>query len=258
MKKSKRSPKGKQVRPAGYSAKRGSVHSGAKPVAPRADLTSAVGIRYFSGPKAAEEPKILPRLFVHGPSGGSVKMDLSGVGIELFPGAFSFIVPDDALRSLEIHRGDMAIVQPFDGNLEDGQLLVVSTGLEDRIGLLKREGRAWCLETAFGRNCEPMVMFEHPIKGRVIGFLRLFVPTEPVHYRPDDAHFAPPSERRGAAPRRVASKPRRKEAAAPNNGYQRKTKAKPRWLTAETKQKPFLTEVENADLYGTPTKTCFK
>ena len=93
---------------------------------PRAALPPGHTINYLTGQPEPPRPYEAPRLPVQGPAGGSVTLDLSGLGIRLHGDSFAFSMPDDSLRALGIAAGDIAVIEPCRWQIREGDLLKVT------------------------------------------------------------------------------------------------------------------------------------
>ena len=85
-------------------------------------------VSYAHGKLPLAEPVDTPRLFIHG-LGGSIKLDLRGLGVAFSAAAFAHFVADESLISLDIHRGDIALVDPLRPMLRSGNLLLFDLAL---------------------------------------------------------------------------------------------------------------------------------
>ena len=139
-------------------------------------------ISYIPGVKLEQEPAQLPRLFVRG-MGGSIKMDLSGLGIPLSPSAFAFEMPDESLQNLGIHRGDLAIVDLPQRSLREGDLIMVTSGPAETLRAVTKRDKIWYLHAAAGKGVTLIPLWKHAYTGIVLGFVRLFEPLKPAKYR---------------------------------------------------------------------------
>lgn len=178
-----------------YSARRDKrLQHDPKPSRPASTNKTRRNSSYIPGESLREEPVELPRLFIRG-TGGSIKMDLGGVGIELPPESFAFTMPDESLGGLHIHAGDIAIIQPLGSKLCEDSLLMVQDGLQQTIRHLVKRGKLWFLETGDGKNTQTWPLLDQSIEGVVLGFVRLFKTIKPVSYRKPDSFYDVPRER---------------------------------------------------------------
>ena len=140
-------------------------------------IKTARRVSYIPGEEPKEEPVESPLLFVRG-IGGSIKMDLGGLGIELSPSAFAFEMPDESLR-----RGDLAIVDSLRRTLREGDLLAVTSGTLETLRAVTKRNRIWYLHAADQEDVDLLPLWEHAYTGIVLGFLRMFEPLRAVKYQ---------------------------------------------------------------------------
>ncbi len=153
-------------------------------------LGKSRAVSYIPGEKPRKEPSVLPRLFIRGPNGGSIKLDLGGVGIGFSKAAFAHLVADHSLLSLHVCPGDIALIEPAVRRVHNGNLMLLEINGQPVIRRLRREKRLWMLDLV-GRGSDGSIPFaELGIQGVVIGFVRLFNEIRPVRYEGTDANFS--------------------------------------------------------------------
>lgn len=158
-------------------------------------------VSYVPSEKPRKEPSALPRLFIRG-HGGSIKLDLCGVGVGLSKAVFAHFVADDSLLSLHVCPGDIALVEPAVRRIHSGNLLLLN--LEGRLVIrqLEKQKRFWVLHPVGQSSERPVVLIDQGIQGVVIGFVRLFNKLRPIRYEGTDANdstgleIATPARRR--------------------------------------------------------------
>lgn len=199
-------------------------------------------ISYIPGEKIREEPADMPRLFIRG-FGGSVKMDLLGVGVGLSEASFAYRVSDENLKDFHIHRGDIAVVDPMRSAFKTGHLILLGLNGREVLGRLEWKHRIWWVQTMDDALPERIVIINQPLYGVVVGIIRLFTPLTPVAYRGTEANFKmmpevsgdPDQSRKGT--RGTNAKPVR-----PDTFYNKK-KRKPFLLVSEQKSPFRLSEI---------------
>ena len=234
-----------QTCPRAYRAQRRSHERSAKdlysdptPAKPRRKIS------YLLGETPREEPAEMPRLFIRGVVGGSIKMDLRGLDIELSEPAFAHWVADESLKHLHIHRGDIAVIDPMRPVLRDRNLVLVDLNGREVLRRLAKKNRVWFLETADGTKPEPVPLLDHPLHGVVLGVLRLFTNARAIKYRGTDANFAPRCERSSSSvPTNTHSREANAKSAHSMTLYPRR-KQRALILAAERPPEYLLSEVE--------------
>lgn len=139
-------------------------------------------VSYLPGGKPREEPTEIPRLFIRG-FGGSIKLDLRGVGVHFSEAMFAHRVADDSLRSIHIFQGDIVLIEPVIRSLREGDLLLLELDGRTVLRRAVKRKRLWCIESADGNPAETMVLADHALQGVVVGVLRLFTELTPVKFR---------------------------------------------------------------------------
>ncbi len=155
-------------------------------------------ISYTPGGKIREEPADMPRLFIRG-FGGSIKMDLLGVGVGLSEASFAYRVPDENLKDFHIHRGDIAVIDPVRSVFKTGNLILLGIDGREVLGRLEWTHRIWWAQTMDDALPERIAITNLPLYGVVVGIIRLFTPLTPVAYRGTEANFKMLPELSGAA-----------------------------------------------------------
>ena len=150
-----------------------------------------VRFSYLPAQPPRVEPAKLPRLFIRGGRGGSVKMDLSGVGIWLQQSAFAFTMPDDSLSGLDIHAGDIAVVEPGVGALKVGGLVLVYDGEKENLRQISSLQGGVRVQTANRKRVRQRSFVTCSLLGEVLGVLRLYRRLKPVPYQPEDFQYDP-------------------------------------------------------------------
>ncbi len=147
-------------------------------------------ICYISGEKPRKEPTALPRLFIRG-LGGSLKLDLRGVGVGLSNAVFAHFVADDALLPLHVCRGDIALIEPAIRRTHNGNLVLLELDGRPVIRRLRKQKHLWMLNSVDGSSDDSVLPANQGIQGVVIGFVRLFNKLRPVRYEGTDANYSP-------------------------------------------------------------------
>ncbi len=202
-------------------------------------------ISYIPGGKIREEPADMPRLFVRG-FGGSIKMDLRGVGIGLSEASFAYRVPDENLKDFHIHRGDIAVIDPVRSAFKTGNLILLGIDRREVLGRLEWRHRIWWVQTMDDGLPERIAITNLPLYGVVVGIVRLFTPLTPMAYRGTEANFKMLPEFSGAADqshkrtRGTSVKPVRLDTL-----YTKKRR-KPFLLVSEAKSPFRLSEIDEA------------
>lgn len=158
-------------------------------------------ISYISDGKIREEPADTPRLFIRG-FGGSIKMDLLGVGVDLSEASFAYRVPDENLKDFHIHHGDIAVVDPMRSTFKTGHLILFGLDGREVLGRLEWRHRIWWVQTMDAALPERIAITNQPLYGAVVGIMRLFTPLIPVAYQGTEANFKMLPELSGAADQR--------------------------------------------------------
>ncbi len=206
-------------------------------------------ISYIPGAVSRKEPVDLPRLFIRG-FGGSIKMDLRGIGVGLSEGSFAFQVPNENLQSLHIHRGDIAVVDPGRPILKTGNLILLGLDGRETLGRVERRHRIWWVKTMDDALPGRIPLTNQPLYGVVVGCVRLFTALTPVSYGGTEANFKPLQERsgkdfeHGRLSRRRDAKPSRS-----GTRYAKKKRA-PFLLVSESKSPFCLSEVKTDQPYS--------
>lgn len=167
--------------------KLGSSHSARKQISPADGLyipPSSRGDRrkIYRAPKEASPTALIPppQLSIRGSGGGSVGIDLRGIGIGLSQTAFGHWVDDESLRMMHIHRGDLAIVDCTDHVLQEGNLILLDLNGRSVLRRLRKRHRIWYLETSDGCQQSSLPLTNQPLHGVVISVIRLFSKAKPV------------------------------------------------------------------------------
>ncbi len=246
-----------QVDPAGYCAKRApcppsvnNLYADPVPSKPRRR------INYGFGKAPREEPVEIPRLFIRG-LGGSVKMDLLGIGVKLSEESFMHFIADESLRDLHVHRGDLALIDPIRHTLDVGNLVLLELpGSGAIIRRLSKRNRVWYLSKADNGNPESFPLINQPMQGVVVGFLRLTTKIKPVNYRGAEANFALAKERAHATVpicKRAGEKP---VESSPSKTRYRKNEHRPFLLTSESKPSYPSPKTRKKAPHSPKAKTC--
>lgn len=148
-------------------------------------------------------------------------MDLGGLNIELSETAFGHWVSDESLKALDIHRGDIALVDPARRILEDGNLILVSLDGWEVIKRLREKNHVWYMETANGAAPQSVPLSDSPIQGVVLGVLRLFTNAKAVNFRGTGAEFGPTREQPSSAIRK-STRSRKSDAKPMRPGRRRR------------------------------------
>ncbi|MBE7158129.1 MAG: hypothetical protein INR62_06790 [Rhodospirillales bacterium] len=131
----------------------------------------------------------MPRLFIQG-SGGSIKMDLAGVGVRLSEAVFAHMVADDSLQSIQVCRGDIALIEPVFRRLHVGNLVCLEVDGRPVLYRVRKEGQLWLVGPVSGDPSGSLLLAGQGIQGVVIGFVRLFNTLQPVRYEGTDANYS--------------------------------------------------------------------
>lgn len=208
---------------------------------------------YIPGTIPLDEPPDIPRLFIRGVLGGSFKMDLLGLDINLSEAAFAHWVTDESLTTLHIHQGDIAIVDPLRETLEVGNLILLDLDGRTVLRLLTRKRGVWFVEAADGTDSDPRPLLDYPLYGVALGILRLFTKVKAVVYRGTNANFKTSFERK---PSQVKVKNRGCDQPAelrPKAFYSKSKK--PKFLLAAEKASPHcFSEIETRPVYSVRAK----
>ncbi len=241
----------------GYQAQRGSHEQSAKDLyADPIRSKPRRKISYIPGETPREEPAEIPRLFIRGLAGGSIKMDLRGLNIEISEAAFAHWVADESLKMLHIHRGDIAVIDSMRPVLlEERNLVLVGLDGCEVLRRLARKNRIWFLETADGMAPKPIPLVDQPLYGVVLGTIRLFTKVKARKYRGTDANFAPCRERSSSsmATSQCSGDATIKRTHSMTHYPKRKQRAL--ILAAEEPPKYVLSEIEQKPGYSARAKT---
>lgn len=154
-------------------------------------------VSYLPGGSPRKEPKDIPRLFIRG-LGGSIKMDLGGVGVRPSDAVFAHWVADDSLRPVHIFRGDILLIEPVIRSLQEGHLLLLELDGRTVLRRAVKKKRLWCIESV-DDAAATAVLAGHALQGVVLGVVRLFTDLQPVKFRGTEPNFRtglelPPTE----------------------------------------------------------------
>lgn len=143
-------------------------------------------VSYVPGELPKEESQDAIRLFIRG-AGGSIKMDLRGVGTRLSPVAFAYQVPDDLLADIRIYRDDIIIIEPFYRALHERNLVLLEVDGRSVLKQLTKKKRLWYLNSLGDSGPEPIPLVDRPLQGVVVGLVRLFTSLKPIKFRGAEA-----------------------------------------------------------------------
>lgn len=145
-------------------------------------------VSYVPGVVPRKKQPEVPRLFIRN-FGGSIRMDLGGVGVRLSSAVFAHMVADDSLAAIHIYRGDIAVVEPGVRRFHDGNLVMLELDGHAVLRKLKRQKRLWMMDPVDEDPTKSVVLANHGIQGVVLGFVRLFNALRPVRYEGTDANY---------------------------------------------------------------------
>lgn len=146
-------------------------------------------VTYILGQRPRKEPAVLPRLFIRG-HGGSIKLDLGGVGMRFSQAAFAHRVADDSLLSLHVCRGDIAVIEPAVRRICDGNLVLLEVEGHSVIRRIQKRKRIRVLSPVDLGSDEVILLAGQAIQGVVIGFLRVFGALRPIKYEGTEANYS--------------------------------------------------------------------